>query len=188
MLLPKGWFRIDGVQRGDRTLADQLKGLEPLLALHLSGKRILDLGCAEGLLAEALVARGAAHVRGVEVVAAAAKHARSLAAKHDGRMSVLHWDLNDPLPEPLGQWDVVLMLAILHKLRNPFALLEQVACMSPALCVARLPGDSDGIIMDPRSNLVPYDVPAWFERRGYELSRVTRGHFNEWCGHFIPRR
>jgi SAM-dependent methyltransferase len=52
-----------------------------LLAPHVAGRRVVDLGCGSGLLAPALVAAGAAHVHGVDIAEAAIERARARAAE-----------------------------------------------------------------------------------------------------------
>ena len=44
----QGWFSTKG-RLGDRTLKQQLMGLDPLFA-ECKGKTVLDVGCAEGLI------------------------------------------------------------------------------------------------------------------------------------------
>ncbi|MEQ1786428.1 MAG: bifunctional glycosyltransferase/class I SAM-dependent methyltransferase [Acidimicrobiales bacterium] len=92
-----------------------------LLLRWLGGRseaRILDLGCADGYLAERLRALGH-HVTGVDLVA------------HDGvkeRVDVfVEADLDQGLPPGLeGPFDVVLAADVLEHVRTPEHILEQV--------------------------------------------------------------
>jgi hypothetical protein len=180
----KGWFHIPGVQDGDRTLADQIKGLEPLFA-EVQGKAVLDLGCAEGLIARACAVAGALRVHGFDWLAP------SIAA---GRQYCSPWpvvleqgDLNESaLLRRIGcmECDVVLLLAILHKLREPGLLLRTVARRKPELVVVRLPPATAPVIVDARSGNRPCNVQVNLETHGYTLEQVTKGHFDEWCGYF----
>lgn len=173
----KGWFRIPGVQDGDRDLADQLKGLGPALS-EAQGKTVLDLGCAEGLIAREFALAGAVSVHGLEMRAEAVTVARNVCR---GRACTFEaWDLNQPpVCEPA---DIALMLAILHKLRQPAVLLGRVIeHVKPQLMVIRLPGP---VIRDRRSGMVPFDVPDFCCNAGYGFERLLRGHFDEWVGYF----
>jgi len=182
----KGWFKIDGVQDGDRTIDDQLKGLGPALAAA-RGKTVLDLGCAEGLISHAFIQAGAHSVHGIdsqaESLAVARKTYRDLE-----RYLFEQCNLNDGVPAPgkKREYEIVLALAILHKLRQPFALLAEVCRFNqPELLVIRLPGP---VIVDARSDHAPHDVPAFLARRGYVMTREERGHFDEWMGYFQPQK
>lgn len=180
----KGWFKIPGVQDGDRTLDDQLKGLERLL-VGVSGKVVVDFGCAEGLLAQAMIERGAAAVYGLEVVPKAVELARMHCPQ--GVFSVC--DLNkssaiggSKLP---ARADIFTMLAVLHKLRNPQRMLADVVLrMSPDLIVARMPAGTPGWVCDPRSDLKHIDITNFLAARGYALAATATGHFNEWVGYY----
>jgi 2-polyprenyl-3-methyl-5-hydroxy-6-metoxy-1,4-benzoquinol methylase len=182
----KGWFAIPGVQAGDRRLEDQLKGLEHI---RFKDQSVLDLGCAEGLIARHALEQGAALVHGLDIVPVQVLEAQRQCAGL--RAMFLRRDLNVFAPDDewmlLRRYDVVLMLAILHKLQRPLELLRAVLTLRPNLCVVRLP-PGDGVILDPRSHLVPYNVPQFFERRDYKLERTTTGHFDEWVGYFSPRQ
>lgn len=181
----KGWFKIENVQDGDRTVEDQLKGLDRLLT-SVSGKVVLDLGCAEGLIGKVLLERGARRVFGAEVVPEAVYQA--MQGMDPSVFQVVRHDLNEA-----SRWliadaeaDVVLMLAILHKLRRPQDLLEAVLETRPGLIVIRLPPATAPVIADARSNYVRYDVEQACLAHGYRLDLVELAHFDEWTGYFVP--
>lgn len=176
-----GWFEIAGVQRGQRHIRDQLKGLGPLFD-EAKGKSILDLGSAEGLVAKALLDAGAKHAECVEQNADYAAEAR---AQLKGRPAVVHlWDLNNGLPGT-GPADIVLMLAILHKLKKPITLLSQVIEQArPALAVIRYPRNNDGIIVDGRSHFEPQDIPGYMVKSGYRCTHKEMGPQRELTAYF----
>lgn len=170
----KGWFKIPGVQDGDRQLDEQMKGLAPAL-IEARGKTVLDLGTAEGLIAAEFARAGACGVLGIEVIAehvqVAKRHCNGLACEF--RCG----NLNDPAALPSAvSYDIVLLLAILHKLREPAAVLERIAKLARALIVVRYPiGAQHGIIIDSRSNFVPCNVPAILKQQGFEFEREEPG-------------
>lgn len=180
----KGWFKVTGVQDGDRTVEDQLKGLAPALCAA-KGRTVLDLGSAEGLVAREFAAAGAEHVIGCDWLAAHVDVGRALVRGQP--VTLLQADLND---RATHNWiagldfQVCLMLAILHKLREPGTLVRTVARRQPELIVVRLPPATAPVIVDKRSGNRPCDVRANLEDHGYVIDRVELGHFDEWCGYF----
>jgi hypothetical protein len=114
----KGWFRIEGLQDGPRTLEDQIKGIEPALA-ECKGKTVLDLGCAEFLIGLEFAKAGAKEVVGVECNRQIADVARRLCLRYPATR-IEHADLNrlakNDNPE---QYDIVLSLGVCHKLMFP---------------------------------------------------------------------
>ena len=144
LLQRKGWFAIDGVQAGDRTLAEQLTGLEPMLA-EVSGRDVLDLGCAEGLIARTCLDRGARRVIGIDNNRAFIDRANSLALD-PRRARFWFGDLNqgpDADDQAVCHSDIVLALAIIHKLQDPARALRQWAAFAWRLFVIRLPLGSE---------------------------------------------
>lgn len=179
------WFTIPGVQTGDRTIAQQLKGLQPLLD-EVRGKSVLDLGCAEGMITRACVDAGAARVTGLDnngdFIAAAMGNARF-------GISFAMADMNLPpqaagLDEDAIRADVVLMLGVLHKLRLPLLSLQYWAPLAAGLLVIRLPASMPGFVLSPRSGNVRHDVTACLSDLGFSLDRVEKGHEDEWVGYF----
>jgi SAM-dependent methyltransferase len=180
----KGWFRVVGVQDGDRGVEDQLKGLAPALAA-VAGKTVLDLGCAEGLLAAEFARAGGGQVIGCDWLDAHVSVGRALVRGLP--VTLLRADLNDQATHNwIGglDFEVCLMLAILHKLRDPAALIRTVARRQPELIVVRLPPKTAPVIIDKRSGNRPCNVEAQMGEHGYALADVQRGHFEEWCGYF----
>lgn len=180
----KGWFKVTGVQDGDRTVDDQMKGLAPALELA-RGRTVLDLGCAEGLIAREFAVAGATHVFGAEYLTSHVDVGRALVRGLP--VTLLQADLND---RATHNWisgldfDVALLLAILHKLKEPGVLIRAVARRQPELIVVRLPPATAPVIVDKRSGNRPCNVQMNLEEHGYRLDQVTQGHFDEWCGYF----
>jgi 2-polyprenyl-3-methyl-5-hydroxy-6-metoxy-1,4-benzoquinol methylase len=145
----KGWFHRPGIQDGDRTLEEQLLGLAPMLA-ECPGKTVLDLGCAEGLISRECLGAGAAQVRGIDVLERHIDAARSLALDpHRARFVVANLN-NSPDQDDLAclSSDIVLMLAVVHKLSDPEKSLREWSqfVVSGGLLVIRLPIGSTGEI------------------------------------------
>lgn len=185
-MMRKGWFKIPGVQHGDRTLQEQLKGLGPLLD-EVQGRHILELGCAEGLILAECMRRGAAQAWGIEVVPAAVEEAaRQLSPYVAG---VWQSDLDHvEIANFKRDADIVLMLAVLHKLQDPLRLVGSVLAANaphgPDLIVLRTPARTPGYVQDPRSGMKRFDVGVQLCQSGYAVERVEQAHFGEWTGYF----
>jgi len=187
--LRKGWFKIHGVQDGDRTLEQQLRGLAPLV-YNISGKSVVDFGCAEGLIAKHLLECGAKSVVGFEIVEDHVVEAKRQCADfmHSPPMAVFHCrDLHDyvgiesMIKAPV---DVVLMLALLHKLREPSDFLAYVVeKLAPRELVIKTAGATPGYVMHPRSKDRRFDLVKLL-RGEYDLVDRTDGPLDEWTGYF----
>lgn len=101
-----------------------------------SAERILDVGCADGVLGAALLARGASEVIGVELDEGAASRARRRLTR------VVCADAESPeLPAMLGAFDCVVFADVLEHMRDPQAALARYrACLRPdGVVVASIP-------------------------------------------------
>jgi 2-polyprenyl-3-methyl-5-hydroxy-6-metoxy-1,4-benzoquinol methylase len=83
--------------------------------------RVLDVGCARGLNAEALRARGAAHLAGIELDAAFADAARGA---YD---EVVTGSVPEDLPWPDASFDTVLAYDVLEHLVDPWTATKRLA-------------------------------------------------------------
>jgi len=189
-----GWFTMPGRQKGVRTVYDQVIGLEAL-APYAGNASVLDLGCAEGLIGFWLLDQGARHVDGIEVVKSRVETARKLAKQlPPGKSAAFHiqW-LDDFAAEPPAllrdRYDIVLLLSIAQKMRDPAAFVLAAARRCTKALAIRQPHP---VIEDRRSDHVPVDCPALLAAEGFHLlaeRRVPndRGETFEWCAVFARR-
>lgn len=140
----KGWFRITGVQDGDRDPVDQLAGCELALA-EAAGATVLDLGCAEGCIAAAFAHAGASVVA-IDVIADHLEVARRLWAGL--RIHFLQADLATHAAARLEsgdieRFDIVLALGVPHKIANPGVAIEFAARSARRLVLLRTRPDGE---------------------------------------------
>lgn len=178
----KGWFEIDGRQRGDRTLAEQMLGLEPLLG-EVAGRSVLDLGCAEGLIALELLKAGATRAHGAEAVPSRVAAACDLCAGRPAVFFVAELETFAASPPDwlLPAYDVVLLLSIAHKFQDPEAFIRAAARRAAELVPIRLPAP---VVVDPRSGHRPVAVPEVMASEGFTLWHEAPGPRREWVGLF----
>ena len=174
-----GWFDLPG-RPGDRTLQQQLQGLERLME-NVKGKTVLDVGCAEGQITLACLDNGALLGHGIEIIPNHVVEANKYVKYwYDTKFEVA--DANDYRPK--GQYDIVLLLAILHKLRNPTDAARRYARACKELCIIRLPPATAPTVVDERSGNVPHHIDDAMCLEGFVLKHVCKGPFDEWMGYY----
>jgi ribosomal protein L11 methylase PrmA len=181
----KGWF-IAGGREGDRTLEQQMTGLDRLLS-EVQGKTVLDAGCAEGLISIELTRHGAVKCHGLEIVPGHVEVANELAEEAQVPCTFEVANLNQYDLGEADEADIVLMLAILHKLRDPSKVCAALAGKAKELCVIRLTPEGP-VIVDERSNRVPHHIAKVMDECGFRLEAVEVGPLREWVGYFRRNR
>lgn len=173
----KRWFSVKG-EPGDRTLNQQLTGLGALVD-GVKGKTVLDVGCAEGLLSLHLFDRGAEYVHGLEVVPEHVQIARKLAGFRN--VAFMEGDADAFTLAPGMQYDIVIMLAVLQKLKDPSAAAEKFARTAREMVVLRLPprGENPLVVVDERSGNKPHNITDAMHRAGFMLKCALRGYLDE---------
>lgn len=182
----KFWFG------GHRTVEQQMTGLDQLWP-RVKGKTVLDLGCAEGDIAFRCAAEGAANVIGLEHRADAVEKFNRGARERGLHATAFVVDLNVwPLPRrTFGGFDVILMLAILHKLRKPADQLMRFLASADetATVVLRTRRRDWPVLRDERSGPLPQDIRFCMYDHGFNLVHeddgpVDNGEPPEWVGIF----
>lgn len=177
----KGWFKGLG-RDGDRTLDQQMLGLEQVVR-EVRGKTVLDVGCAEGLIALQLAADGAASCHGMEIVPRFVDIANGLAAERGLPCTFEAANLNDFDLSGVAPADIVLLLSILHKTQDPSKVCGALADKAKDLCVVRLPPSGPRIV-DERSGNIPHDIADVMAAKGFDLEATLSGPMSEWLGYF----
>lgn len=170
------WFDTDS-KKGKVTVAQQLTGLNGLPDLVI-GATVFDLGCAEGQIAALCKHWGAKAVHGVDNRLDAVDHAVSL-----GVDAVV---ADAGTYSPPESHDIVLLLGILHKLKNPARTLERMLRKCNRYCVIRLPADQWPVLCDGRSGHVPFDLAKSATACGFYVERISMGPRGQWVG-FLRR-
>lgn len=176
----KPWFHFEG-RGGHRMLDQQMQGLA-LLMRNVKNATVLDVGCAEGLITIEMAKSGAAALHGVEIRRQAVLEANNL--RGDLPITFEVGDLN--VWTPTHHYDVLVMLAILHKLKEPKRVLHNLLFKaSPDLIVLRLPPHSENpCVLDARSGGKKVDLWPTINKAGFRTLHVTAGHLNEWIGYY----
>ncbi len=180
----KSWFDVGHTRKADRTLKQQLKGLEELQN-KITGKSVLDIGCAEGLISMHLVDRGATSSHGIDMRADFIDDATRLCEERHCTFETAN--ANDWLPPQ--QYDVVLMLAVLHKLKDPREACLRYAGVARETVVLRLPPKEAPFIVDERSGSKPFNIAKAMEDAGFKVGTHGRiGPHHEWMGYYTRVR
>lgn len=180
-----GWFVIPGVQSGDRTIEEQRTGVELAIA-ECSGKTVLDLGCAEGLLSLEFAKAGAKLVHGIDSLSAHLVVAQDLCASHRC-ITFEQQDLNEP--KTLRRtYDIVLALGVAHKLTEPVLGIRYAAAHAKSLVLVRMSRhNADGLMT---SKFLPHNicnVITEMDAAKFTLERIEAGPRAETV-HYYRRR
>jgi len=172
--MDRGWFTIPGVRPGDRTLQEQMLGLD-LALKECAGKTVLDLGCAEGLISREVARAGAKSVLGIELLAAHLAMAR-VQCRDFPQVNFVEAHLADYIKarESIPKYDIVLALGIIHKLQDPAVPLRFAAQSARQLLVFRAPAKKyDGLIKSKHTEIT-CDVPKIMKAEGFiETALIT---------------
>jgi len=175
----KPWFHFDG-REGDRTLDQQMQGLG-LLMRNVRNATVLDVGCAEGLITIEMAKAGAIALHGIEIRPQAVLNANTL--RGDLPITFEEADVNTWRPQ--RRYDVVVMLAILHKLKSPREVLGSMLANCSDFAVLRLPPRADNpAVHDERSGNKTIDLAPVFRTHGFKQLHWTLGYLGEWIGFY----
>jgi SAM-dependent methyltransferase len=138
----KPWFRI-GDNGGQWDISRQDAGLDEI---DFKGKTVLEIGCAEGLVALQNLKRGAKLSHGIEFRERAVEVAKSIAGVLGLSASAkFYWgDIRDTRrvlnqTGMLEKYDVVIAMAVLQKVPNQPEVLGKILEKCAATLVLRLP-------------------------------------------------
>jgi len=136
-------------------------------------RTVLDVACAEGAISHECARRGARQVFGVELVPEFVDEARKGAKGLP--CAFVQGDANTWAPGSDERYDIVLMLAILQKLKDPSAACKRIARCAREMVVIRLPPGNAPVIFDQRSGMQSHDIEHAMREAGFYLAARTDG-------------
>lgn len=96
------------------------------LPLSLEGLSILDVGCNEGFYSFELEKRGAAPILAIDKDQSATDKFALVSQFFKSKVEFRQVDLMDLDPAEVGQFDIVLCLAVFHHLKYPFQAVDRL--------------------------------------------------------------
>lgn len=165
----------DGVVTpGEPLAAKQKQLLKHIAAMDLTNKRVIELGCANGLLALAAERRGAKEVIAVDNLKQSIDGLNDVILPHLGsRIEAIHNNVLNITRESFGQFDVVIFAGILYHLKYPFLALRNLRDLVKDDGVVILETgifddfNSRAVLYTPSLKDTPYSSsPSYFNERG----------------------
>jgi SAM-dependent methyltransferase len=150
--------------------------------VSFTGKRVLDVGCRDGLFCFEAERRGAAEVIGIDNDLS--RGATEVLIPHLGsRVRMVELNLLDLRPETFGRFDVVVLAGVLYHMRYPFRALQvlrEVLAEGGQLVLetAILDGfEAYPLLYCPVNDEGPFEAtsPAFFNRKGLTDTLVSLG-------------
>lgn len=162
------WFKTESVP-GKANLLDQMIGLDHLWPL-VKDQSILDVGCAEGLIAFKCMEHGARSIRGIDNRRMAIQFALAGNSYHKA-----HFECTNAENYLPTRHDVVLLLSVLHKFREPTQVFWRMLTSCNHCCVVRVPNGCWPVLRDSRSGNKPILLEAIAEECGFVVDQIVDG-------------
>lgn len=187
----KGWFKVPGIRPdGDRSIQEQMLGLDRALA-ECKGKRVLDLGCAEGCISAAF-ARAGAEVVGIELLETHLQVARKVCKGLPVKFICAHLGDYIKAHTPPTRFDIVLALGIIHKLEDPNVPLAWAARAATDLLCFRAPAHKDKVgadyLIHGKHTKTPCNVQKVMREHGFDDEGVMNGVRGEAVQYFRRKK
>lgn len=96
------------------------------LPSDLTGKRVLDIGCAEGYFSFEAEKRGAREVIGIDSFPDSVRRFNIVRNAYQSNATAFLMNVYDLSPEKLGTFDVVLFYGVFYHLRHPQMALDRI--------------------------------------------------------------
>ena len=96
------------------------------LPADLTGKRVLDIGCAEGFFSFEAERRGAREVIGIDSFPDSVRRFNIVKAARQSNANAFLMNVYDLEPKRLGTFDVVLFYGVFYHLKHPQLALERI--------------------------------------------------------------
>jgi 2-polyprenyl-3-methyl-5-hydroxy-6-metoxy-1,4-benzoquinol methylase len=171
----RGGYTYSTSDRLSCRLANQ-RMTEAILELgQLEGKRVVDIGCGDGIYSLELKRSGAAEVLGLDAARAAVESARRLAAGTPN----IHFEVADVccLEEPPVRWDLAVVRGFLHHLYDVESAIARICKVAREIVVIEPNGYNP--VLKVIERVSPYHVEH--EEKSYQPRQLDRWFESQGC-------
>ena len=125
----------------------------------LTGKRVLDIGCAEGFFSFEAERRGAREVIGIDSFPDSVRRFNLVRAARQSSATAVLMNVYDLEPKRLGTFDLVLFYGVLYHLKHPQLALERILSIcSGTLLLQTHALDDPSLQGEPYARFYPYGM------------------------------
>jgi len=169
----------------------------------IAGKRVIDVGCGGGILAESMARRGAV-VTGIDMGGAPLEVARLHAQKEGVTLEYRQGTAEELAAERAGQYDVVTCMEMLEHVPDPAAVIAACAQLvkpgghvffstinrNPKSWLFAIVGAEHVLRLLPKGTheyakfIRPSELAGWVRDAGLDLTDMTGMHFNPLSGRY----
>ena len=133
---------------------DMSSRFDQMFAENLTGKSVLDVGTYYGAFPAEAIARGAQRAVGIEIDERRFQTAKRIAAFNGNSYDIVHASAEDYRPDQ--QFDIVLVLNVLHHIPDPLALMTSATRACKDTVIVEFPDFNH-----PKVIFQTYRSPLW---------------------------
>ncbi len=131
----------------------------------LEGKRILDIGCAEGFFSFEAERRGAAEIVAIDSFPDSVRRFNICRAALGSRATAFLCNVYDLNPRAFGTFDLVFFYGVLYHLRHPILALEKILSVSTGTMLLQTAvHEEPGLAQVPFAKFHPHGVSSGPQR------------------------
>lgn len=166
---------------------DRAPAAELVYPADLTGKAVLDVGCYYGFFLHDAIRRGAKRAVGIEADPERFRIASTLASLWDGKVEI-HQGLLEEV-ELHEEFDVVLLMNVLHHVRDPMPVIRKLAslCRGTLIVEFRQPHDPQFVVecFHKQSGRAP-GKRSLVSRASHRLRVMAETRLMEWATKRLP--
>jgi tRNA (mo5U34)-methyltransferase len=135
----------------------------------LTGKRVLDIGCAEGFFSFEAEKRGAREVIGIDSFPDSVRRFNIVKAARQSNATAFLMNVYDLEPKRLGTFDLVLFYGVFYHLKHPQLALERIRSVCTGQMLFQTHVDEDPAVRGlPWAHFNPYGIMSGTNKDVYD--------------------